>query len=290
MELINHIKEIKMALFNPFDSTNSGSSGGSKKSLGRFLGEIVDNEDPEKIQRVKVKIKGLNDNIPKDDLPWLTMSHGPGTFKIPPNGTIVEVEFPEDDIYSGYITGTRPSKSNTINDPDGLGEKIQDSPPPGDTAEAGVNVTPAKDFSPSQETNYPNSYGSVDETGNWYRVDKSAGSVEFVHSSGSFFKIDGGGNVSIKITGSLKIDVVSDTLATLAGSILTMINGSDTLKISGGYKVTSSSGSEFGGGGFFKIKDPTTVDNKLEVSKDIKDELGDLTRFKTTDGAKRAGS
>ena len=77
---------------------------------GIFIGEVIDNNDPLNLFRVKVKIENLTDEIPNELLPWYLVkqpvehsynSQG----KLPNIGTKVWVEFPTKEIYNGIITG-----------------------------------------------------------------------------------------------------------------------------------------------------------------------------------------
>lgn len=64
----------------------------------------------------------------------------------------------------------------------------------------------------STNINYSESYGKVDKSNNWYRVNEQTGEVEFVHNSGSFLKLDKAGNATIHIAGSLKFIVDQDSI------------------------------------------------------------------------------
>lgn len=70
----------------------------------------------------------------------------------------------------------------------------------------------------SYAANYPLSYGHVDEANNWYKVNQETGEIEFVHNSGSFFKIDKSGNGTIHLTGSLKWIIDKDMLMQVVNS------------------------------------------------------------------------
>lgn len=83
----------------------------SKNDLaGRnFIGKVVDNNDPEKEGRARIKIFGLFDDIPDDQLPWAfpggrkMFVGGDGGFadiSIPKIGSFVQVKFNEGDLYS----------------------------------------------------------------------------------------------------------------------------------------------------------------------------------------------
>ena len=74
-------------------------------------------------------------------------------------------------------------------------------------------------------TNYPHRYGHIDTVKNWWLVDKKDRYAEAVHSSGSLFHIDRDGNVSIHITGGLKLIVDKDISIEGRGSADTVIKG-----------------------------------------------------------------
>lgn len=105
MSLINNLKEIR------------------KLDLGeqKFVGEIVDNQDPLKLGRVRVRVLELFDSkerIPDSSIPWAikedTQFLGTGSkqFCIPKVGTFVTVYFSKGDIYSPVYCGEVQSKQN----------------------------------------------------------------------------------------------------------------------------------------------------------------------------------
>ena len=76
-------------------------------------GEVVSVADPTYSGRIKVRIKGLNDNIDVDNLPWCTYGgsgffsgDGGGSISIPRVGSKVRVRFKKDDMSSMEWYGT----------------------------------------------------------------------------------------------------------------------------------------------------------------------------------------
>ena len=72
-----------------------------------WLGEVVDIEDPQKIGRVRIKVYGKFDDIPKDSIPWAYPGNnmtagsksGGGFFSVPKLGSVVSVKFDMGNIY-----------------------------------------------------------------------------------------------------------------------------------------------------------------------------------------------
>ncbi len=85
-------------------------------SKGTYNGVVVDRNDSQKYLRVKVSIFNLTEGIDKSLLPWYTIKHKVSSSpnasgSIPPLGSEVVVEFPDDDIYNGkvsYLINSRP--------------------------------------------------------------------------------------------------------------------------------------------------------------------------------------
>jgi len=66
-----------------------------------WLGEVLDNVDPNFNGRCRIKVFGKFDNIPVEDTPWATPSNRatPGAHAVPRIGDIVSVRFDNGDIY-----------------------------------------------------------------------------------------------------------------------------------------------------------------------------------------------
>lgn len=89
-----------------------------------------------------------------------------------------------------------------------------------------TNVTDNKDTSFSLLDDYPNTYGIVDPAGNYFRSNLVTKEFHIVHgNSGSSIKIDGNGNTTIHITGSLKLVIDKDFATQILGSTDVSITG-----------------------------------------------------------------
>jgi hypothetical protein len=80
---------------------------------------------------------------------------------------------------------------------------------------------------------YPNTTGSLDETMNWVKINKSKNSVELVHRSRTQIKIDKDGNVTMYIAGSFKQIIMGDHYYECRGNSDVVVNGNSYQHISG---------------------------------------------------------
>jgi Type VI secretion system/phage-baseplate injector OB domain len=194
-----------------------------------FRGVVVDNDDPLKLERIRVSVVGLYESVDSTLLPWcisfrrLTFGSGSGygEFGVPRVGSIVGIMLQQGDPHFPMYLGSLLQAGNQV-------------------AEAG--------------TNYPNRYGFKDHTGNLFFVDTVSGEVRFQHKSGTILKILNNGDVEVNGVGDGTV-TVEGTL-TLTGQDV-IING-DTVTLNGTtaiqlataslvFNVTGSS--TFSGGG-----------------------------------------
>lgn len=167
-----------MALSNPVKDLRRPSLQNST-----YRGQVVDNNDPEKRQRVKLRIPQLHRDIPDEDLPWSMpssagMPHsggGVGSVDVPPKGAMMESWFEEDDPHNPRFGGS----------------------PPLDTVHKDNEIL---------NEDYPKTSGHVDEFGNKWTVNKQRGEVLFQHKSGGSMFWDGAGNLSINSPGSITLN------------------------------------------------------------------------------------
>ena len=138
-----------------------------------YLGMVEDNEDPEKLGRLKVRISPYMDFL-TEELPWalpLLGSSGNSQFNgglnIPEVGSQVRITFPNHDLTAPYYSGAE------------LNE---------------VNKTTFFD------DHYPHTYGYKDSVGNFYRIDKAAKTAEFQHASTTNSKISPDGSVQVTLS------------------------------------------------------------------------------------------
>ena len=77
---------------------------------GNYIGRVLDNNDPKKEGRLKIKVLGVFDDLQVDSIPWAYPSNnitggtfgGGGFFSLPKIGSIVRVNFEKGNIYKPY--------------------------------------------------------------------------------------------------------------------------------------------------------------------------------------------
>jgi len=144
-----------------------------------FKGIVVDNNDPEKMGRVRVQVFGVFDDIPVNHLPWATpeekyMGSTMGSFIVPPNGAVVKVYFENNEIYNPVYT-CRVTDKNSLN----------------------FVSNPGEDY-PDTKVFFEN------DNGEFFKTNTRTGQTVYRHSSGVIIMIDGKGNttISTKASGS----------------------------------------------------------------------------------------
>ena len=192
-----------------------------------YLGLVEDNNDPKKLGRVRVRISPYSE-LATQDLPWacpILGGHGNsaeyGGINVPELGSQIRVTFPSRDLTAPYFSGAE------------LNE---------------VNRTTFFD------EDYPNTYGYKDSVGNFMRINKERGTVQFQHasstnaqvapdgsikvtlSSGAYFLFDAGKNFVLDIKavsvagsadGTLQIDAKQEVLVNVGQ---TTFSGDVTVK------------------------------------------------------------
>ena len=183
-----------------------------------FAAQVIDNLDPTKKQRIRVRIPGLLDG-PTNYLPWILPKHdtrfgtgnGPngayGHQYVPPVGALIVVYFEEGELYYGATEGAVPVQ--------------------------GVSLSVL-------ETNYPNRYGFRDPGGNHFYVDTQSGDVEFRHKSGTTFHILQDGTVNISGAANLNANIQGNLHAVVQGNMSATVDGNTSIHTSGNTDLQSN--------------------------------------------------
>lgn len=171
-------------------------------------GYVVDVNDPEKRQRVRIRVPLLHRGIPDNKLPWVNQQGmgqanaggGVGTAAVPDKYAKVMYKLLEDDPhapqYGPSLASDEVNKDNEL-----------------------------------LKEDYPNTVGHTDSYGNRWSVNKATGDVTMVHKSGATITIDGGGNVNIGSPGDINIGAKGNLNLGAAGVV--KISAGSTCDIAG---------------------------------------------------------
>lgn len=160
---------------------------------GLFSGIVVDNNDPDKQGKCKIRVYGIFENaIPDDHLPWALpdfsfIGSKVGSFIVPPNGAIVKVYFDSGDIYLPHYT-TKAVKADSL---------------------------------PTQkDIDYPNNMVMFEtDEGDYLTVNRKSKITTYKHNSGTIITIEKDGIVKIDCKNKLEIDSGGNMIINSKGSI-----------------------------------------------------------------------
>lgn len=202
-----------------------------KKYDGNFTGIVVDNKDPDKLGKCKIRVFGVHsDNIQDSDLPWAFPDFDfrgglKGSFVIPPVDCVVNVYFEGGDIYiprySNKVINENSLPSNKNTDyPDNMIFFETDN---GDKFEINrkkktillEHSSKSKIFIDEKEmsiTHNNKSLTTIDKqkieskhnNGNTITIDNSK--VEVKHNNGSIITMDASGNIKIKSSLNIQLE------------------------------------------------------------------------------------
>jgi hypothetical protein len=142
-----------------------------------YVGKVVNNVDNDKQGKCQIRVYGLFDEIPDNDLPWAMMDNSfvgskVGGFIVPPIGCIVRVRFENGDIYS-------PVYSTKVIDLNNKLSKISNLNFNGDPNTLIFFVT---------------------DDGEYFKINKTTKETEYRTATGDSIKIDSQGNIEINTT------------------------------------------------------------------------------------------
>ena len=180
-------KEVLNQLFK------SSQNFGPKK----FPGKVVDNNDPLKLGRCRIKVYGVFDgNIPDSDIPWAIpessfVGSSVGNFIVPPVDSVIWVHFDDGEITSPIYS-----------------TKVLDS----------------GNMSSYKNEDYPNTMVFFElEDGDYLKHNKFTRETFYQHNSGTIIKIDAFGNVTLDATGTVNVN--APIIQTPAGTVTPLGTG-----------------------------------------------------------------
>ena len=185
-------------------------------STQSYLGMVEDNNDPEKLGRLRVRISPYMD-FETEDLPWVCPtlgSHGntsnAGGLNVPEIGSQVRVYFPSHDLTAPYYMGAELNELNrtTFFDDD-----------------------------------YPYTYGYKDSMGDFIKVNKARKTVQIQHASTSNIRVSPDGSIQVALAGGASFTFSSGNAFELdigAVNISGSADGGFELKANSDIKMSSN--------------------------------------------------
>lgn len=183
---------------------------------GEFIGTVVDNEDPDKRQRIKVTIPGLLEGD-ADMLPWISptlqsdfgMTDDAGVMQVPAKDSLIKVFFQNGDVHYGLSSGYLHTGKHTP-DPDLL-------------------------------KNYPFRRGWKDPAGHKMWIDRKEGEEEFhyEHPTGTMITINKDGRITIEGVENLEINIKGDTKIATKGDTTISTDGDTKITTKGQTDINS---------------------------------------------------
>lgn len=184
-------------------------------SLAYYPGKVVDNKDPMKKGRCRIRVFGIyGDSIGDDDLPWADCDNAfngseKGSFVVPPIGALVNVRFDGNDLYMPRYT------SKVVLSPDKMV-----SNPLGD---------------------YPDTMVFFEtDNGDYFKINRKTGETNYNHRSGVKISISKSGDVEISNTNAEGGQIA----ITSSGDLSLQSKGDILLNARGNVKLVTPLGSE----------------------------------------------
>lgn len=177
-----------------------------------WVGKVIDNKDPDKIGRCKIRVQGYYEGIEDSDIPWALPSPSfigslRGSFVVPQVGTLVNGHFDQGDENIPVYDGLAIHEANTKN----ISDKNDD---------------------------YPNTMVLFEtDDGDGFSVNRKSGTISLKHRSGSVITLDKSGNLTIELDnlgtgGKLNVKTKGDAKIDVGGNA--------EVKASGDVKVDGS--------------------------------------------------
>ena len=219
-----------------------GTSDITRAEFGekKYVGVVVDNNDPDKLFRVKVRVFDVHRGLADEVLPWarpeessIIFGRSPeiGDFVIPVLGTIVNVTFQNGDLYNPLYSQA--------------------------TIDGKTNITIFHE-------DYPHTWGFTDPSGNLLKVNNLKNTYLFQHASGTNIEIDGSGRVRIQVAdkkvapeGETKFD--KGITVEVMGDLHLLAKNDTKIETQGNTKVITSGTTEITSQGAVNIGSSSTI-------------------------------
>lgn len=173
-----------------------------------YTGFVVDNNDPDKRQRYRVRVPQLHRDIPDEELPWVMPQNnsnqpnagaGVGGVFVPPKGAKMNWSLTNNDPHNPMVNG-----SVTTDDVNKDNELLNED--------------------------YPGTYGAVDHAGNKEAVNTEKNTKTQTHKTGTTQHTAGNGDHSVFAAGDLYLSAKGKIVMAADGGIQIHAKGALDLK------------------------------------------------------------
>lgn len=219
-----------------------------------YRGIVVDNNDPDKYGRVRVKIFGLNEHEANDNLPWaevmqpcgLGLVSGVGLSAVLKQGTWVLVVFennnPMKQIVIGVTTGINEVRTDGFADPDNV-YPLPTTIGQSDFGQCNINEFSLENKGLTDSTmsshgvlfnyqttvsedSYKDSWILRTEKGMMIEIDDSGPFIKITHPEGTYIVINEDGSIKVNAVESLTLNTKKDLVLNVLGDFKANIDGS----------------------------------------------------------------
>jgi hypothetical protein len=182
----------------------------SEPQMSFYSGYVVNNNDPDKLGRCKIRVLGVyEEEISSDDLPWaipdFNFIGGQGSFIVPPIDQLVRVYFDNNDYHTPrYTTKVIANKTR---------------------------------FQADKDSDYPDTMVFFEtDQGEYFKINRKTYLTTYKHASGTIITIDKQGNININnnfspgVGGNLTIGIEGNTTLNCGGNIDAIAEGDVTVQ------------------------------------------------------------
>lgn len=230
-----------------------------------YRGVVVDNKDPEKYGRVRVKLFGLNENEAIDNLPWAEVVQpngfgligGVGLSAVLKQGTWVFVVFEEDNeqkqIVLGVATGITELRKDGYADPDqkfplqsvlGMSDFGQTNINDFSLDNKGLTDTTMTSHgvmfnyqSSVSEDSYVDSWILRSEKGIMVEIDDRQSLLKITHPEGTYIEIKEDGSVKLSASNNITLNTKKDLEFNVLGDFKVNVDGDLKWDILGNFNI-----------------------------------------------------
>lgn len=249
-----------------------------------FTGVVEDVHDPEKMNRVRVRVFGLHNDkknlLPTQDLPWATVlmpTTTPGTSGLGESphflvhgswvvGFFRDSYTAQDPVILGTIASMPANAANPnfgFNDPDGEYPRYTDEPDVNKLARGENTIPHTPDSKIGEPANpyaaeYPYNHVYETESGHVKEFDDTDGAerIREHHRSGTEYEVHPNGDRVVTVVGDGYHVVAGNDSVHVSGNVTVIVDGNANLKIGGNFNADIGGTCSVKSGGNMSFKAP----------------------------------